>query len=69
MKLEITRGLFLMGALGIAAFALTAWEQPGPEIFGAEMGAGHCPVPRIAKIEKVATPSHDLLLFMYGMKQ
>lgn len=69
MKLEITRGLFLVGAIGVAAFALTAWEQPGPKILGAEIGAGHCPVPRIAKIEQVAKPSHDLLLFMFGMRQ
>ncbi|WP_297832967.1 hypothetical protein [Pseudomonas sp.] len=69
MKLEITRGLFLVGALGIASLALTVWEQPGPKILGAEIGAGHCPVPRVAKVEQVVKPSHDLLLFMFGMTQ
>jgi hypothetical protein len=69
MKLEITRGLFLVGALGVASLALTVWEQPGPRILGAEIGAGYCPLPRVAKVEQVVKPSHDLLLFMFGMTQ
>ncbi|MDB6049822.1 MAG: Uncharacterized protein JWR17_2568 [Pseudomonas sp.] len=69
MKLEIARGFFLVGALGIASLALTVWEQPGPKILSAQIGEGHCPLPRVAKVKQVAEPSHDLLLFMYGMTQ
>lgn len=69
MKLEITRGFFLVGALGVAALALTVWEQPGPRILTSEAGMGHCPIPRIAKVEQLTKPNHDLLLFMYGMTQ
>lgn len=49
MKLEIARGLFLLGALGIASLALAAWEQPRTEVLSAAHNGGQCPVPRIAK--------------------
>ncbi|MGV8919634.1 MAG: hypothetical protein ACOH2R_17835 [Pseudomonas sp.] len=69
MKLEIARGLFLVGALGIASLALTVWEQPGTQILSARAGAGHCPLPRVAKAEETVRPDRDLLLFMFGFRQ
>jgi len=69
MKLEIARGLFLLGALGVASVALAAWEQPGPQVLSAVHGQGHCPLPRIAKVQEQMRPDHDLLLFMFGLTQ
>ncbi|MDB5979667.1 MAG: Uncharacterized protein JWQ69_682 [Pseudomonas sp.] len=69
MKLEIARGLFLVGALGVASLALTVWEQPGPKILTAQAGEGHCPLPRVARVESQLKPDHDLLLLMFGLKQ
>ena len=69
MKLEIARGLFLLGALGIASLALAAWEQPRTEVLSAAHNGGQCPVPRIAKTTGGTQPDHQLLLFMFGMSQ
>ncbi|MFC6297621.1 hypothetical protein GNF76_01090 [Pseudomonas sp. CCM 7893] len=69
MKLEIARGLFLVGALGIASLALAAWEQPRTQVLSAMQGTGHCPLPRVAKVSIPAKPDHELLLFMFGMSQ
>jgi hypothetical protein len=69
MKLELARGLFLVGALGVASVALAAWEQPRPKILSAEHGEGICHLPRIVKADAPQRPDHDLLLFMYGLAQ
>ncbi|MEQ7920810.1 hypothetical protein ABQX22_16560 [Xanthomonas sp. WHRI 1810A] len=69
MKLELARGLFLVGALGVASVALAAWEQPRPKILSAEHGEGICYLPRAVKADVAQRPDHDLLLFMYGLAQ
>ncbi|MFC6335822.1 hypothetical protein GIR22_06420 [Pseudomonas sp. CCM 7891] len=69
MKLEIARGLFLLGALGIASLALAAWEQPRTQVLSAVQGGGQCPLPRTVKVSVPAKPDHELLLFMFGMSQ
>ena len=69
MKLEIARGLFLVGALGIAALALAAWEQPRTQVLSAVQSGGQCLLPRIAKASATVKPDHDLLLFMFGMSR
>ena len=69
MKLEMARGLFLVGALGVASLAMAAWEQPRPQILSAVHGEGHCPLPRVAKVELPVRPDHDLLLLMFGLAQ
>ncbi|KTB55289.1 MULTISPECIES: hypothetical protein [Pseudomonas] len=69
MKLEIARGVFLIGALGIAALALSVWEQPRTQVLSAVQGSGQCPLPRVAKASVAAKPDHELLLFMFGMSQ
>ncbi|WP_166569132.1 hypothetical protein [Pseudomonas sp. R5(2019)] len=67
MKLEIARGLFLMGALGVATAAAAAWEVPRPEILSAAIGSGHCPLPRLIKAQVAVSPDQDLLLLMFGL--
>jgi hypothetical protein len=67
MKLEIARGLFLLGALGIASLALAVWEQPRTQVLSAVHG--QCLLPRVAKMSIPAKPDHELLLFMFGMSQ
>ena len=67
MKLEIARGVFLLGSVAIVALAMTAWEQPGPLILGAPHGGAHCPLPRVAKTSVAVEPDHDLLLLLFGL--
>ncbi len=69
MKLEIARGVFLVGALGVAALALAAWEQPRTQVLSASQSKGQCPLPRVAKASVAVKPDHELLLFMFGMSQ
>ena len=69
MKLEIARGVFLVGALGVAALALAAWEQPRTQVLSASQSSGQCLLPRVAKANVAAKPDHELLLFMFGMSQ
>lgn len=69
MKLEIARGLFLVGALAVASLAVAAWEQPRTQVLSAEHGDARCPMPRVAKAAVTAQPDHDLLLFMFGLSQ
>ena len=69
MKLELARGLFVLGALAIASVAMAAWEEPGTKVLSAPHGEGHCPLPRVAKTHDPAQPSQDLLLLMFGLAQ
>jgi len=69
MKLELARGLFVIGALGIASIAMAAWEQPRPQILSAVHGEGQCALPRVAKARSPVRPDHDLLLLMFGLAQ
>ena len=69
MKLELARGLFLVGALGVASIAAAAWEQPKAKIVSAVHGEGRCPLPRVAKAASPVSPDHDLLLLMFGLAQ
>ncbi len=69
MKLELARGLFILGALAVTSAAMAAWVQPGTQILSALHGEGHCPLPRVAKAPDLVSPSHDLLLLMFGLAQ
>ncbi|MDR2305652.1 MAG: hypothetical protein LBE53_00390 [Paucimonas sp.] len=70
MKLEIARALFFVGALGVTTAAVAAWEQPRPTVFSKAEQGGLCPLPRMAKPGHLkAEPDHDLLLFLFGMRQ
>ncbi|SQF96342.1 Uncharacterised protein [Paucimonas lemoignei] len=69
MKLEMARGLFILGALAVASVAMAAWEEPGTKVLSAQHGQGHCPLPRVAKAQDSVQPSHDLLLLMFGLAQ
>ena len=69
MKLEIARGLFLVGALAVASLATAAWEQPRMQVVSSAHGDANCPLPRVAKASEVTKPDDDLLLFMFGMAQ
>ncbi|MER2296238.1 hypothetical protein ACK1U3_13990 [Pseudomonas promysalinigenes] len=67
MKLEIARALFLAGGLAVTTMAVAAWEQPRPVVFSK---ADQCAVPRAVKAQQSqAQPDHDLLLFLFGMRQ
>ena len=69
MKLELARGLFILGALAITSVAMAAWVEPGTKVLSAQHGEGHCPLPRVARVQESVKPSHDLLLLMFGWAQ
>ncbi|WP_347901735.1 hypothetical protein [Pseudomonas purpurea] len=69
MKLEIARGVFLLGALAVASLAVAAWEQPKTQFLSSAHDGAHCPLPRVAKVSQATKPDHDLLLFMFGLSQ
>ena len=69
MKLEIARGLFLLGALAVASLAVAAWEQPRTQVLSTVHGEEHCPLPRVVKTAGDVQPDNDLLLFIFGMAQ
>lgn len=70
MKLEIARGLFLVGSLGIASLCAAAWSEPDAKVVARSELSDHCAVPRIARMALTdARPDQDLLLFMYGLSQ
>ena len=59
----------MVGALGVAALALAAWEQPRTQVLSASQAGAQCLLPRVAKASTAAKPDHELLLFMFGMSQ
>ncbi len=59
----------MVGALGVAALALAAWEQPRTQVLSASQGGAQCLLPRVAKASTAAKPDHEMLLFMFGMSQ
>ena len=70
MKLEIARGLFLVGALSVTALATAAWQEPAPRVLdAASCGAQPCPVvsSRHVDISKIEADSDNLLLLVYGL--
>ncbi|MDB6444232.1 MAG: hypothetical protein E5X05_00490 [Mesorhizobium sp.] len=69
MKLEIARGVFLVGALAVTSMAVAVWEQPRSQILNASHTDAHCPLPRVAKASEAVRPDQDLLLFMFGLSQ
>ena len=70
MKLEIARGLFLIGSLGVASLCAAAWGEPDAKVVARSEFSSHCAVPRVAPAALTDTrPDHDLLLFMFGLSQ
>jgi hypothetical protein len=70
MKLEIARGLFLAGALGVASLCAAAWSEPDARVVARSDVSDYCPIPRVAQASVLdARPDQDLLLFMYGLSQ
>lgn len=68
MKLEIARGLFLVGALCVASLAAAAWHEPGTQVISPN-DKGYSPVASKMRADKVVRPDQDLLLFMFGLLQ
>ncbi|BAN50425.1 hypothetical protein PCA10_46930 [Metapseudomonas resinovorans NBRC 106553] len=68
MKLEVTRALFLVGALGVASLAAAAWHEPSPSVVSVN-GLGYCPLPPNARLKAQIQPDQNLLLVMFGLSQ
>lgn len=71
MKLEIARGLFLVGALGVASLAAAAWHEPEFSVVDGSEGQSYCPAPprMRATLHTQLQPDQDLLLLMFGLSQ
>ncbi|MEK1905629.1 MAG: hypothetical protein AAAB13_07605 [Pseudomonas sp.] len=72
MKLEIARGIFLVGSLGITALAAAAWQEPEPVVIGADAhyGPAYCPLPAAAhkqRLERSQPDNDNLLLLVFGL--
>ncbi|WP_416311116.1 hypothetical protein [Pseudomonas sp. W03] len=67
MKLEVTRSLLLVGALGVATLAAAAWHEPSPSVISSR--ADSCSIPPNMRHKEAVTPDQDLLLFLFGMSQ
>lgn len=69
MKLEIARGLFVLGALAVTSVAMAAWQEPRAQVLSAVHGEGVCAMPKEPRVEAVKRPDQDLLLLMFGLAQ
>ncbi|MCY1286935.1 hypothetical protein D9M68_471610 [compost metagenome] len=69
MNLEIARGLFLVGALGVASLAAAAWHEPGPQVLGSASAKAHCPLPAPNRGVSAVKADGNLLLLMLGLSQ
>ncbi|WP_375741493.1 hypothetical protein [Pseudomonas boanensis] len=69
MKLEVTRALFLVGALGVASLAAAAWQEPSPSVVSVN-GLGYCPLPpNLRSKAQTQQPDQNLVLLMFGLSQ
>ena len=69
MKLEVTRALFLVGALGLASLAAAAWQEPSPSVVSVN-GLGYCPLPPNYRSKiQAEQPDQNLVLLMFGLSQ
>lgn len=70
MKLELTRGLFLVGALATASLAASTWQEPAPRIISLGEQASACLLPPAGRaVRAAAVPDRQLLLLMFGLSQ
>jgi hypothetical protein len=72
MKLEIARGLFLVGALSVTALAAAAWQEPVPQVVDLVNCADQiCPAVSARHRESVAADADgdNLLLLVFGLSQ
>ena len=70
MKLEIARGLFLVGALSVTALAAASWQEPAPQVLDASTCAEQpCPAvsARHAELATVEADGDNLLLLVFGL--
>lgn len=70
MMLAVARGVFLVGALAVAALCGAVWSEPDARVVQTSSGLGYCPLPANARVQSVEVrPDKDLLLLMYGLSQ
>lgn len=70
MKLEIARGMFLVGALGITTLCVGAWNEPSAMLVQSSTEREYCPLPPSGNARfDAARPDQDLLLLLYGLSQ
>ncbi|WP_252272853.1 hypothetical protein [Pseudomonas subflava] len=68
MKLDIARGLFLVGAMSVTALAAAAWHEPAPRVIDASTCTA-CPEvsSRHVDIGAVEPDGDNLLLLIFGL--
>ena len=68
MKLEIARGLFLVGAVTVASLAAAAWHEAAPQVITLNE-RGYCPLPLQARASEAVQPDQSLLLLVFSLSQ
>ncbi|TWI58501.1 hypothetical protein IQ22_00207 [Pseudomonas duriflava] len=69
MNLQITRGLLLLGALGVTTVAYSAWQEPTPSVVSGHVGLPYCQTPVSARSETAEPADQNLVLFLYSLAQ
>lgn len=69
MSLGVARGLFLVAALSVSAFAAASWYEPGPGVVTSTHRT-NCLSPKIKRVTQASPEaSQNLLLLVMGLSQ
>ncbi len=69
MSLGVARGLFLVTALSVSAFAAASWYEPGPGVVTSTHRT-NCLSPKIKRVTQASPEaSQNLLLLVMGLSQ
>ena len=69
MSLGVARGLFLVAALSVSAFAAASWYEPGPGVVTSTHRT-NCLSPKIKQVTQASPEANqNLLLLVMGLSQ
>lgn len=69
MSLGVARGLFLVAALSVSAFAAASWYEPGPGVVASNHRT-NCLSPKIKRVTQASPEANqNLLLLVMGLSQ
>ena len=69
MSLGVARGLFLVAALSVSAFAAASWYEPGPGVVTSTQRS-NCLSPKIKRVTQVSPEANqNLFILVMGLSQ
>lgn len=69
MSLGVARGLFLVAALSVSAFAAASWYEPGPGVVTGTQRS-NCLSPKIKRVTQVSPEANqNLFILVMGLSQ